>query len=40
MEKSGHLKTVIITGANTGLGYACAKYIAQQKADWFVLLAC
>jgi NAD(P)-dependent dehydrogenase (short-subunit alcohol dehydrogenase family) len=38
MQKDGNLKSVIITGANTGLGYACAKHIAQQKSHWFVIL--
>ncbi|MDN4166630.1 SDR family NAD(P)-dependent oxidoreductase [Cytophagales bacterium LB-30] len=34
------LKTVIVTGSNRGLGYACAKQICQGHSDWFVLLAC
>ena len=33
------MKTVIITGGNSGLGYACAREIAQDK-HWFVILAC
>jgi light-dependent protochlorophyllide reductase len=34
------MKTVIITGANSGLGYQCAKTIAQAGQDWMVVLAC
>jgi NAD(P)-dependent dehydrogenase (short-subunit alcohol dehydrogenase family) len=33
-------KTVIITGANTGLGYDCAKNIALESKTWHVVLAC
>lgn len=33
------MKTVIITGGNSGLGYACAQAIAQNQ-DWYVILAC
>ena len=33
------MKTVIITGGNSGLGYACAKEIARFE-DWQILLAC
>ena len=33
-------KTVIITGANTGLGYYCAKHIAFAKKGWHIVLAC
>lgn len=35
-----HLKTVIITGGNAGLGYACAKQILLTHKDWYVILAC
>lgn len=36
-----NLKTVIITGGNTGLGYECAKEIAgNNKGDWHIILAC
>ena len=33
------MKTVIITGGNSGLGYHCARQIAQDP-DWQVILAC
>jgi len=33
------MKTVIITGGNSGLGYNCARQIAQDP-DWQVILAC
>jgi len=33
-------KSVIITGANTGLGYYCAKSIAAQNKSCHVVLAC
>ena len=33
------MKTVIITGGNSGLGYACAKRIATE-ANWQIVLAC
>lgn len=33
-------KTVIITGANTGLGFECAKAIAAQNKDWHIVIAC
>ncbi|MCL2482460.1 MAG: SDR family NAD(P)-dependent oxidoreductase [Propionibacteriaceae bacterium] len=32
--------TVIITGGNSGLGYACAKDIASSSTDYTVVLAC
>ena len=34
------LKTVIITGGNSGLGFECAKVIAQAQQDWHIILAC
>ena len=34
------LKTVIITGGNTGLGFACARNIAQSNNGWHVIIAC
>ncbi len=33
-------KTIIITGGNSGLGYACAKHIAKANKNNFVVLAC
>ena len=33
------MKTVIITGGNSGLGYHCAQSIAQDP-DWHIVLAC
>lgn len=30
----------IITGANVGLGYACAERLAELKPDWTLVLAC
>lgn len=33
-------KSVIVTGANTGLGYHCAKNIAATDKSWHVILAC
>jgi NAD(P)-dependent dehydrogenase (short-subunit alcohol dehydrogenase family) len=33
------MKTVVITGANAGIGFATAKYIAGHS-DWQVVLAC
>ena len=32
-------KTVIITGANTGLGYYCAEAIARSGQDWHIIIA-
>lgn len=34
------LKTVIITGGNSGLGFECAKSIARENAGWHIVLAC
>lgn len=33
-------KSVIVTGANKGLGYSCAKSIAQKDNSWQIILAC
>lgn len=33
------MKTVVITGANAGIGFATAKYVAA-RSDWHVVLAC
>src|SRR5437667_12672152 len=33
------MKTVIITGANVGIGFATAKFLAALP-DWYVVLAC
>ena len=32
-------KTVIITGANSGLGYYCAEAIAKSGQDWHIIIA-
>ncbi len=34
------LKSVIVTGGNTGLGYACALHIAAAGREWQVIIAC
>jgi len=34
------LKTVIITGGNSGLGFECAKAIAHAHQGWHIVLAC
>ncbi len=33
-------KTIIITGGNSGLGYECARNIANESKDYHVLIAC
>ena len=33
------MKTVIITGGNSGLGYACAQELVSER-DWYVVLGC
>lgn len=38
-SRSRPQKTVIITGGNSGLGYECAKNLANNK-DWHVIIAC
>ncbi len=36
-----NIRTVIITGGNTGLGYGCAKEIAgRDTREWHIILAC
>ncbi|MBC8163859.1 MAG: SDR family NAD(P)-dependent oxidoreductase [Roseiflexaceae bacterium] len=32
-------QTVIVTGGNTGLGYACVRELASAHADWSVVIA-
>jgi NAD(P)-dependent dehydrogenase (short-subunit alcohol dehydrogenase family) len=32
--------TAIVTGANVGLGYACAERIKELRPDWTLVLAC
>jgi len=39
-QESKNTKTIIITGANTGLGYECAKNIAQDCKTNHIILAC
>jgi light-dependent protochlorophyllide reductase len=36
----GLTKTVIITGANSGLGFECAKTIAKSNKGWHIVIAC
>jgi len=36
----GEQGTVIVTGANVGLGNACAGRLAQLKPNWALVLAC
>src|SRR5262249_3136177 len=33
------MKTVVLTGANVGIGFATAKFLAATR-DWHVVLAC
>lgn len=40
METNTNEKTIIITGGNSGLGYACAKNIAEADKNNHVILAC
>ena len=39
-EMNSSKKTIIITGGNSGLGYACAKNIAKANKNNHVILAC
>ncbi|MDP4087415.1 MAG: SDR family NAD(P)-dependent oxidoreductase [Bacillota bacterium] len=39
-ENNSNKKTIIITGGNSGLGYACAKNIAKEDKNNHVILAC
>lgn len=39
-EMNSSKKTIIITGGNSGLGYACAKNIAKAHKNNYVILAC
>ena len=34
------MKTIIITGANSGLGFECAKNILSENSDYFIIMAC
>lgn len=34
------MKSIIITGGNSGLGYACAENIAKANKDNYIILAC
>lgn len=34
------MKTIIITGANSGLGFECAKNILLENSDYFIIMAC
>jgi NAD(P)-dependent dehydrogenase (short-subunit alcohol dehydrogenase family) len=39
-KKDSGKRTVIITGGNSGLGYECAKNIARDSDDNYIVLAC
>ena len=34
------MKTIIITGANSGLGFECAKNILLENPEYFIVMAC
>ena len=40
VNKMSVAKTVIITGANSGLGFECAKTIAKSNNGWHIVIAC
>ena len=40
MTNSQTIKTVIITGGNSCLGFECAKAIAHAHQGWHIVLAC
>ena len=40
MENKKVTKTIIITGGNSGLGFECAKTIANANQGWHIILAC
>ncbi|MDD7795396.1 SDR family NAD(P)-dependent oxidoreductase [Clostridium sp. 'White wine YQ'] len=39
-EMNSNKKTIIITGGNSGLGFACARNIAKANKNYHVILAC
>src|SRR3984957_11080568 len=39
MQSSSGMNTAIVTGANTGLGFECARALAETN-DWHVIVAC
>jgi light-dependent protochlorophyllide reductase len=39
MQLSANMNTVIVTGANTGLGFECARALAETH-EWRVIVAC
>jgi NAD(P)-dependent dehydrogenase (short-subunit alcohol dehydrogenase family) len=39
MQLSREMNTAIVTGANTGLGFECARALAETR-DWHVVVAC
>src|SRR5271155_4997371 len=39
MQSSLRMNTAVVTGANTGLGFECARALAETH-DWHVVVAC